>query len=435
MIRDQKMLLVSMILYFCAVSVTGVFINLFIFSASLQSSSDATTTFAILNVLKYNLYTYLFILVFSSFIATKGKSMRQRECMMLGLFLFIILYILLAVLKTKCIDLLLLPAFLNAGGAAFYHMSYNEAMNFSASERSKGAFVSTLNTLMLVMGIVLPIVTALVIGEKTDFKGYVLIFEIVTGLLIVAMAVSYHISFPHQKKRRTCFLSVLIKSVKNKTYRLSSFGELVQGIKEGVMTFIIPIVLYITSASVIVTAVYVAVVAIIRTLSISHIEKRITHSNMMGILFIGTAAACVSVALFAGGITAPAVFAFGVFNAFFYGHTNVPTSKCCYFATKDFALGEKRFIELLSVREIYLNVGKIIGVVIFMFLYSNYQNMIFAILIVNALQFVSWILYLAIGEAPSINDKAVLLLGEDTDSSDSDGSENDDTTDTTDTSR
>lgn len=101
LLREQKLFMAAVSLFFVAAGLSGMFVNTFIYSCAYTSGELVS---GIKSVAYYNLCLYASMAVFSVVIGIVGKGLQSRLLMGTGLCLYALVFVLLLLLGKECIN-------------------------------------------------------------------------------------------------------------------------------------------------------------------------------------------------------------------------------------------------------------------------------------------------------------------------------------------
>ncbi len=397
LLREQKLLLLAMLFYFCATGVSGIFINLFLYQTTLNTTGLLPVN-ALMNVILYNVYTYVFLIAMSCIIGIVGKRISTKGSMMAGLCLYIALFVVVLLLDANVGKYLWILAALNAGGSTLYNIAYNEVLGYSFAERSKRLFIFIVSLVMTLAGVLTPIISGIFVQSGRNMNGYLATFGTALVLLAISLAFVLYVRLPQKKKvHRAYFANVLVFSVKDRNLRLVHLAELTRGIREGVIAFLLPILIYTLHQNAVAVGLYVAICAALQRLGEWHVMHTGTESNRMGLMLFAVAVMLLTSIVFAFGFSMMAIYSYGILTALVAGFLYVPIVGIYHWATNSITNASKKTMEIQTVRELFLNIGKLLGAVLTLVLH-RFNLLVLVIFIVNFILVITWVLFSRVGE-------------------------------------
>lgn len=386
LMREQGILLGVMACMIAAVSFSNVFVNTFLYGTI---QNNAILSDGINTVVKYNMLSAVYMIVFCFIISITAKKLTYRVSMAIGAVFHIIFYAALTACKAEIQNYVNLLALLSGISTAFFYISYNSLVNIMISGVSRKQYVMFQSIISVTFGIIIPIVSgAIISGAQTI--GYTVVFAVCTFLSIGCLCLCCMVSRMRGTNKKNYFAGVFIKSFSDKKYFAVSVLDIFRGLKEGTITFFIPIVLLRLGASPLVIGLYVAMCSAINVLAnflpakIKNVAYPYTAMVFSTVIITATAI------LLIFKITIWSVFVFGALNALVTNALYGPQHTAYYNTISCLGGFSKKILETTAVKEIYFNFGKILSILIFCITMNNTSVTMAAIAIIFALQFVCW---------------------------------------------
>lgn len=402
LLREQKLLLFAMLFYFCANSVSSVFLNLFIYQTTVNSSGLLSVD-ALTNVILYNIYTYVILIAMTCFTGMFAKRIPTKGSMLAGLSMHILLFVFVLLTDTNAHKYLWLFAALNGIGSALYNVAYNEILGYAFDERSKRLFIFIVGVCMTLAGILTPIVAGSFIQVGRNMNGYIAAFG--TALVMLALSVAFVLCVRLQKKKkiqRAYFANVLVSIFKDTNLRFVHLAELVRGIREGVIAFLLPVLIYTLCENAVAVGIYVALCAVLQMLGEWHVMHTGNENNRMGLMLFAVAVMILTTAVFLFGFSVMSIYAYGVLTALIAGFLYVPIVGIYHWATNRITNSAKKTLEIQSARELFVTVGKVIGALAALLLHKS-NALVAVIFVINLILILTWVLFSRVGEEEEQN--------------------------------
>lgn len=395
--REQKLMLFSVLFFFCATGVSGVFINVFLYQATVNAAGVAGSD-AMTNVIVFNLLAYIFMFAFSTILGIFGKRIPEKSGLLCGLALYGLMYVLLLVLGNNAIYSIAWIALLNAGGTALFQLSYNQMLSFAFVDRTKKLYIAITSGLITLAGILTPIIAGIFVQNGRNMNGYTVAFG--TALVMIAVSIGFVVCVRIPKNRmskRTYFAGVLVHVVKDRNLRLVHMGELLRGLRDGALVFTLPMMIYTISGNALAVGFYAAICALFQLLGERHVTSTLRPENRMGLMLFSVAVMLVANVAFAFGFHVMTVYAYGILTALVGAFLYVPIVGLLHWSASSISNASKKSMEIQSVREIFVNVGKALGAVLILLFYK--LNMLpFIVIGINVFLLVAWVLFSRIGD-------------------------------------
>ncbi len=397
LLHEQKLLLFAILFYFCATGVSGVFVNLFLYQTTVNTAGLAATN-ALANVIVFNLFTYIFLLVMSGLLGVFGKRISEKGGMLAGLGIYMLLFVFVLLADTNVSKYLIWLAFFNAAGSATFHLSYNQILGYSFSERTKRLFLTMLSFFVTAAGILTPIIAGIFVQNGKSMNGYTVAFG--TALIMLAVSAGFVLCLRLPRKRivkRTYFAGVLVNVFREKNLLLVHLAELLRGMREGALAFLFPVLIYTISENAIAVGFYVAICSLLQVLGEHHVLRTSNEENRLGLMLFAVAVMLVATVVFSFGFSVMTVYAYGIITALVGGFLYVPIAGLFHWSTGKITNASKKSVEIQLVRELVLSFGKVLGALVVLLCY-RFNVLLVAVIVLNLVLILSWVLFSRVGE-------------------------------------
>lgn len=383
MLREQKLFLATISLFFVATGLSSVFINTFIYLCAYTSGEIVSGLRA---VVYYNLCMYASMALFSVVIGILGKSVNSRVLIGTGLASYALLYVLLLIWGRECVNYIWLLGFCAGIGTVFVNVNYSAAVSYVTSSSNCDYYLSIQGIINAFCAVLAPFTAGVLIELIGSERGYVTVFVISAAVLLAGFFCAAALKYNDGKKGVTHFGNVFVASIKNREFRCCAVSEFINGIRDGATVFIVPILLFSLNMSAIAVGIYVFVCAFIQVRMARHVNSRINAKNRLKWIFISCVMYAAIGFVFLSGIdivpifsyaviasVAQSIFAAGTFSSFYDAAYKIPNS-------------HRKSLEILSVREFYINLGRIVGVFALLLVPQGTTTLIYTVITVGIMQ-------------------------------------------------
>ncbi len=401
--REQKLMLFAVLFFFCATGVSGVYINLFLYQTTVNAAGLAVTD-ALTSVIVFNLLAYIFMFIISGLLGVFGKRIPEKLGLLGGMGVYAILFVLLLVLGGKAIRSIAWLALLNACGTSLFQLSYNRMLAFAFPERTKKLYIIISSALITIAGILTPIIAGIFVQNGRNMNGYTVAFG--TALVMIAISIAFVVCVRLPKNRaqkRTYFAGVLVRVLQERNLRLVHTGELLRGLRDGALAFLLPMVIYTSGGNALGVGFYAAICAVFQLLGELHVSKTVNAENRMGLMLFSVAIMLVATVAFAFGFNVMTVYAYGIISALVGAFFYVPIVGILHWSSGIIVNAQKKTTEIQQVRELFVNVGKALGALMVLVFYK--LNLLpVAVILVNVVLVLAWVLFSRIGEETELQE-------------------------------
>lgn len=353
--KDLRLLLLVGGLYSFSVALSNTFVNVFLWRQTGE-------------FFQLGLYNLMIVLLQPLTFIIAGRIAKQVDriiVLRLGVFILAIYYItVLASGENAGRYLLVLGALLGIG-YGFYWLAFNVLTFEITSPENRDFFNGFLGILGSVGGMLGPIIAGFIISRFEQFTGYSIIFGISLGLFGVASALTFFM------KRRPAkgvyfFLRIMNERHHNADWKNVTNANIFQGLREGIFAFVINVYVFIVTGSEMALGTFAFINSFVSLISYylaaRYIKKHYRKRSVLmgGILLFAT------VFLIVFQVTYPLFLVYSAVIAISYPLVLVPFSSTSYDVIGSGWKAAEMRIEYIVVRELFLNVGRAISILIFL---------------------------------------------------------------------
>ncbi|WP_017755796.1 MFS transporter [Calidifontibacillus oryziterrae] len=362
---DKSLILLLVIggLYSLSIALSNTFVNVFLWKQSGEFRDIALYNLAIV------------ILQPLSFILA-GKWAKRVDrvfVLRLGVIFLSCFYILVLFINDKASSFLLLLGGLLGIGYGFYWLAFN-VLTFEITEpETRDFFNGFFGVLSSLAGMIGPIVAGWIISSLPKFKGYTVIFSISLSLFIGAVLLSFLL---HRRpaKGNYSFKRIFLERKKNKDWNAILYATFFQGIREGSFIFIISMWVFITTKSELALGTFGLVNSAVAFIFYFLATKYIKKNNRKKAILTGGILLYLSIFLVIFELTFAKLITYAVVIAIAYPILLVPYMSLTYDVIgKAWQAAEMR-IEYIVIRELYLNSGRIVSILLFLLSISLFNE-------------------------------------------------------------
>ncbi|HHY73004.1 MAG TPA: MFS transporter [Bacillus bacterium] len=342
-------------LYALSIALSNTFVNVF-----LWKQSGEFTDLALYNLAVVVMQPITFILA-----GKWAKKIDRIIVLRLGVSFLSIFYVTVLASGKNASSFLLLLGGLLGVGYGFYWLAFN-VLTFEITEpETRDFFNGFFGVLTSLTGMIGPIVAGWVISSLEAFTGYTIIFSISLGLFVGAVLLSMFI------KRRPAhgtysFKRILHERKNNRNWQKILHASFFQGLREGAVMFVISVWVYITTNSELALGTFGLVNSAVAFVFYFLATKFIKPTHRMKAILLGGLMLYGSVFLLIFDLSFPRLIMYAVVIAIAYPTLLVPYMSLVYDVIgKAWRAAEMR-IEYIVVRELYLNLGRIVSILLFL---------------------------------------------------------------------
>ncbi len=373
--HDARILLAVGGLFTISTALSGTFVNVYLWRAR--------NDFVMIGI--FNLFQYLTI---PAAFFLGGQLTRKKSAglsLRIGL-LFHIAFFLSILLVNRRAPTYVIPLGILLGLAAGFYWVASQILTFDLTNRmNRDTFNSTLGMIFSISGMLSPLISGYVITVFPAFTGYRLIFLVSVAFYVVIWLVSYLLKTkPYAKP--IALLSCYRKAALS--YRYILLGHYFFGIRNGIFMFLINLLVFITAGNELSIGKLSLVTALVSFVTFYGLEKILKPKRRVFFFTLGAVMMLCSVLFLVWRVNLITLFTFGILNAIFVPFFHVPFESATLNVIDKNAATRSR-TEYIILKEIFLNLGRLTGVVAFILILAKNNSPIalrFFLLVVGTVQ-------------------------------------------------
>ncbi|MGE4284357.1 MAG: MFS transporter [Clostridia bacterium] len=369
-------------IFLLAVGLSNTFISVFL----LKVEKDLSIV-VLFNAIYYATIPIIFI--FGGWLA---KRLSLTFNLRIGILCYSALFIVLLIVQDRAPSYIGLLGVMMGISAGFYYLSYN-VLGYDFSTNDNRDYVMSIQGLVFSIATMIATFTAGIIIESfKGLKGYIIIFSASLTLFIIAGVLSSKI--PTKAIDKQYYIkSILFMPFKKKNWRYVMLGELLRGFRDGVMLFLMGILLYIIVNREAYIGSLTLISSAVQLISFYYISKKMNPYSRKKYMLIGAIFITLVSLVFLYEINIWTIFIYGIISSFYITFINNSTIGIIYWVIHKTPNSKKRRIEGIVVREVYLNVGRVAGVLLLLVFVQDLKSMALFILGLGASQILMWHLF------------------------------------------
>ncbi|MFK3958435.1 MFS transporter [Guptibacillus hwajinpoensis] len=374
--KDLLLLLTIGGLYALSIALSNTFVNVY-----LWKQSGEFADIGIYNLAAVISQPLTFILA-----GRWAKKMDRVIVLRIGVIFLALFYITVLFLGQNASHLLILLGALLGIGFGFYWLAFN-VLTFEITEPdTRDFFNGFLGLLTSFAGMIGPIFAGVIISSLEAFTGYKVIFAVSLALFFAAVILSFFLE-RRSAKGTFSFTRVFQERKANTDWLNILHAHFFQGIREGTFIFIIVVLVFITTESELAIGTFGLVNSGVSFLAYYLATRLIKPRYRKKAILYGGLILYASVFLLVSDLTFARLLMYGVCISLAYPLLLVPYISLTYDVIgKAWNAAEMR-IEYIVVREVYLNLGRIVSILLFLItvaLFDDETSIPILLLIVGA---------------------------------------------------
>jgi MFS transporter, YQGE family, putative transporter len=353
--KDLSLLLIIGGLYSLSVALSNTFVNIYLWKQTGEYSD-----LALYNLSIVVLQPLTFILA-----GRWAKKIDRVIVLRIGVSFLAIFYLTVLITGKHAATYLLLLGALLGIGYGFYWLAYN-VLTFEITEpETRDFFNGFLGILSSTGGMIGPLSAGFIITRFEKFTGYSIVFGLSLSLFALAVFLSFSIK-PRPAKGKYCFRRILQERKINNNWRLITNAHFFQGLREGTFLFMITVFVYISTGSEMALGTFGLINSGISFLAYYFASRLIKKKHRKKAILIGGIILYCAVVLIVWDLTFRNLLIYAGMIAVAYPLLLVPYMSTTYDVIGTAWKAAEMRIEYIVVREIFLNMGRFVSILIFL---------------------------------------------------------------------
>lgn len=353
--KDLSLLLIIGGLYSLSVSLSNTFVNIYLWKQTGEYSD-----LALYNLSIVILQPLTFILA-----GRWAKKIDRVKVLRIGVSFLAIFYLMVLITGKNASTYLLLLGALLGVGYGFYWLAYN-VLTFEITEpETRDFFNGFLGILSSTGGMIGPIAAGIIITRFEKFTGYSIVFGISLSLFALAVFLSFSLK-PRPANGKYDFRRILEERKKNENWRLITNANFFQGLREGTFLFIISVLVYISTGSELALGTFGLINSGISFIAYYAASRLIKKNKRKKAILVGGIILYIAVLIIVWDVNYVKLLIYAAMIAVAYPILLVPYMSTTYDVIGSAWKAAEMRIEYIVVREIYINLGRIVSILSFL---------------------------------------------------------------------
>jgi YQGE family putative transporter len=326
-----------------------------------------------------------------------GRVVKQTNKMIslrLGVAISAVFYLVVLLLGKSSVDYVIWLGIIQGMGTGFYWLAFNVVYFEISNPLNRDRFNGLSGFWGSLAWMIAPWIAGWLISTMNDTVGYRVIFTV--SLITFSIAVVLSFFLKHRKVQGRYELFSIIKKMRgeNKIWRSISLAMVAQGTREGVFAFLIGLFVYIITQNEMKLGTYNLITAGIALIAYFLIGKYLRPEWRKTSMMVGTIMLSLFILPLFWKLNYTTLIIFGIGTNLFLPFYLVPLTSIVFDAIgKDQDSAEHR-VEYVVVREIGLNIGRILSVSLFLVVVAiddSYRALTFLMFFVGSIPILAWL--------------------------------------------
>lgn len=323
-----------------------------------------------------------------------GKAIKVMDRVILlriGIGLLSIFYFFALMLGVKIADNSTLLGILLGIGQGFYWFSFNQLYFEVTEPENRDIFNGWNGLLTSFSGIVAPFLAGLIIAKQVGYTGYKVIFFVSFVVFLLAIYTSFFI-YKRQSLGGYQITKVMKETINSRDWRNIVFAQAAQGGREGIILFLIGLLVFIYSKNEFILGTYSTIISFVSLFTYYFVGKFMKIEWRNRSMMIGSIMMAIVVIPMVIEINYVTLFVYGIGTSIFAPFYFIPLTSKIFDKIGESHNSAKLSGEYIIIREIGLNSGRILITLIFIFFLEKVgvESLSILLLFAGSLQIVTW---------------------------------------------
>ena len=372
-------------------NLTSVFINTLFYRLTNDSNI----------VMQYNIIFYI----------TAATAMCISTCVMrktspilvcrLGLTFYIILYLVFFLSMNNLSFMMPVIAILAGSGTAFFFLSYFINVTAYSTDENRDSALALIGIFGGIVSIIMPSVSGFVIGAfandgsgEANLTGYVIMFGISLLAAIITILLTFKLPALKPEDKSVRIFKAIKATFSNKALQIGLLGELFKGFREGPFGFFLNILLFEIIKNERIVGINTFFCGIAALFSFWLSGKIVTNKNRLKFIFLSVSTLILFTSALFLNLSPATIIILSIVHSFSNVYISNPSLSIFLLIAQMF--GKENRYEMYAMREVYLTIGRVLGVILIIviprYMASSNTAYIIAMIILVSSQYIMLLL-------------------------------------------
>lgn len=360
MSRNAKILLTMSALFSFAIGLSGIFVNVFIWKK--------TNSFTVIAI--YNLVNYIFTPITFVLAGILAKKKNGIGSLRIGLLIYALFYTLILFAGSREIAYICFLGVVHGMATGFYWLAFN-TLSFDFTDiNNRDTFNGFNGSFSGVTAAVAPVTSAYIISRFHGINGYRVVFLITFAIFLLLVLISIVL------KCENCCSDIDFKRVFSgncEEWKIIRKATVFWGFRDVIIIFLVNILIIETTKSELSLGKFALIASLISSASYMLVQKIIKPSRRRFSILIGTLGSFLAICGLLIKISYNTLFTYITMDAFFLPFFTIQLSSSA-FNVINRAHEENMRIEYVINKDLMLNTGRVISLIILITLLTTFKN-------------------------------------------------------------
>jgi YQGE family putative transporter len=311
----------------------------------------------------------------------------------IGLACYSLFYLCILLLNINSGKYIYLLGILIGISLTFYALSVHILTYDLTNDKNRDLYYGVNGAVTSFAGILPPVLSGFIIisNNGSGLKGYYIIFTITLTIFLLSAFIS---AFLKNKSDESDYLFKEVLFLKDRRWDVVLKSQALLGLRDGIYSFIINIIMFMILNSEMGFGKYTTFFSILGLICFFLLSRLVRTENRLKYLLIGSIMMLSAPLILVAFNNYFGIMLYGLINTAASPFWNIPLSSMMFETIGKSAPKESMRIEFIVVREIPLNLGRILSILVFIFAISKFKSNIVFTIMLPALNVVYVIVYL-----------------------------------------
>lgn len=360
MCKSAKILLTISVLFTFAIGLSGIFVNVFFWRE--------TSSFIVIAI--YNLINYTFTPITFILAGILAKKKNGIWSLRIGLLIYALFYALILVAENKGITYICFLGVVHGMATGFYWLAFNTLSFDFTNVNNRDTFNGFNGSFAGISAAVAPITSAYIISRFSGMNGYRVVFSMTLAVFLLLILISIILKC-EDCSSRIDFKKAFLGNCEE--WRVIRKSTVFWGFRDVIIIFLVNILIIETTKSELSLGKFTLIASLISSASYILVQKIIKPSHRRLSIIIGTMGSFLAIWALVINISQSTLLTYVVMDAFFLPFFTIQLYSST-FNVINRAHEENMRIEYMINKDLMLNTGRIISLVILIILLTTFKN-------------------------------------------------------------
>lgn len=367
--------------YLLSTSITMVFVNTLLMRVSI----DPNVT------LKYNIVHFVFVGLSMATAAIFMRKFNNKVIVIIGITLSMCVYLMTFIFMESLDTVYIIVAIIHGVATGFYWITYFNSLLIYSNDDTRDIAMSFLGVFAGIISLIMPMISGYAIQAFSGFTGYYIVFGICFAVAGLAVYLTLKMSVIEPIKEKTKFRHLLKLIYTKKVWFFVMHMDFFKGIREGAFSFFLNVLLFEIVQNEGLVGFNTFLIGLVSMASSIVAGKVMRPHNRLKFMLVSTTVMTIIVSILFVNLSAITILMLSVCNAFFSIFLVNPTTTTLYTVLDKVAGAKTISTEVIGTTECYKNAGRIVGILLILFLPKTNFFYVLSLMILTSTQYITTI--------------------------------------------